>query len=56
MNHMLIVITYSLPGANPVITSAVVPIQSHLSFDAHKQNVYEQYRNKKYYDVTITTF
>lgn len=56
MNHMLIVITYSLPGVNPVITSAVVPIQSHLSFDAHRENVMSQYRSKKYYEVTITTF
>lgn len=56
MNHMLVTIVYSLPGANPCITSAVIPIQSHLSFDANTKKVYDQYRHKKYYEVTITTF
>lgn len=54
MNHMLIVITYYAPGHNPVITSAVMPINQVTSFDMHKRNIEEQYRNKKYYDVTIT--
>lgn len=56
MNHLLIVITYSVPGHPPAITSAVVPIQSHLTFDAQKKKVYDQYRTKQYYDVTITEF
>lgn len=54
MNHMLIVITYSLPGTNPVITSAVVPFENHMSFDRYKQDIHDDYRHKQYYQVTIS--
>lgn len=54
MNHMLVVITYSVPGQPPCITSAVVPIQSHLSYDRYKQDIHDDYRHKQYYQVTIS--
>lgn len=56
MNHMLIVIKYKQHGWPPVITSAVVPIQCHMSFERHKQEILEQYRTKPDYEVTITEF
>lgn len=54
MNNLLITIVYKLPGLQPCMTTTVLPVGTQRGLEVYKNEIYQQYRNKPYYEVTIT--
>ena len=54
MNHLLITILYELPGVDPCMTTTVLRVANGFELTSYKDKIYQQYRNKPYYEVTIT--
>lgn len=54
MNHLLVTIVYKPPGIDPCMTTTVVPVGNQSGLTIYKNEIYQQYRNKQHYDVTIT--
>lgn len=52
MNKLPITILYHFPGQPPVMTTTVVEVGKFPSL--HRNDILEQYRDKIYFDVTIT--
>lgn len=54
MNNLLITIVYKPPGLEPCMTTTVLPVPNQSGLTIYKNEIYRQYRNKPYYEVTIT--
>lgn len=54
MNNLLVVITYRELNKEPCMTSAVVPVQHSMSLETYRKKIEAQYKDKPYYNVTIT--
>lgn len=52
MNKLLVTILYHFPGSPPVMTTTVVEVGSYPR--TNKNDILDQYRDKKYFDVIIT--
>lgn len=54
MYNLLITIVYNPPGLQPQMTTTVLPVGTQRGLEVYKNEIQRQYRNRQYYELTIT--